>query len=277
MDGDSRVDARIANYYQGRNDEANRLRHGEGWIEFARTQELIRRFLPPTPQRILDIGGAAGIYAEWLAGDGHDVHLIDPMPRHVEQALDVASGIDNPFTCALGDARALDQTDESVDVVLLLGPLYHLTERGDRIQALTEASRVLRPGGLCFAAAISRFASLFSGLAWGLLIDPEFREIVERDLRDGQHRNPADHPRWFTTAYFHHPDELEADAVEAGFELEGLYGVEGMPGWIIAASDRWDDPVYRDILLESARATESEPSLRGLSSHLLLVARKPHA
>lgn len=277
MDGDSRADVRIANYYQDRNDEANRLRRGEGWIEFIRTQELIQRFLPSGSQRILDIGGAAGIYAEWLSGDGHDVHLIDPMPRHIEQAREVADGLDNPFTCALGDVRSLSEANESSDAVLLLGPLYHLTERTERLRALSEVRRVLRPGGLCFAAAISRFASLFSGLSWGLLTDPDFREIVDRDLRDGQHRNPNDHPRWFTTAYFHHPDELEAEALESGFNVEGLYGIEGMAGWITAASDRWEDPTHRDILLESARATESEPSLRGLSSHLLLVARKPDA
>ena len=275
MESKRGIDARIETYYSERGNEQERLRQGEGWIEFERTRELIRRHLPDTPLRILDVGGAAGIYAEWLAGDGHNVHLIDPMPRHIEEAREAASRLDNPFTSRLGDARALEEADGSVDVVLLLGPLYHLTERDDRLKALSEARRVLRPGGLCFAAAISRFGSLFSGLAWGMLTDPGFRAIVEQALRDGQHRNPTDHPGWFTTAYFHHPDELEAEAREAGFDVSGLYGVEGMPGWIIAANDRWDDPTHRELLLEAARATESDPSLRGLSSHMLLVARIP--
>lgn len=275
LDDRARIDRRIESYYMERNAERDRLRQGDGWIEFERTRELIRRHLPDRPLRILDVGGAAGIHAEWLAEDGHNVHLVDPMPVHIEQAREVASHLNNPFTCRVGDARALEEADESVDVVLLLGPLYHLTERGDRILALSEARRVLRPGGLCFAAAISRFASLFSGLSWGLLIDPGFREIVDRDLREGQHRNPTDHPGWFTTAYFHHPDELEAEAVEAGFAVDRLYGIEGMAGWIAAGSDRWDDPAHRNLLLDAARATESEPSLRGLSSHILLVAMHP--
>ncbi len=133
---------------------------------------------------------------------------------------------------------------------------------------------MLKPGGLCFAAAISRFGSLFSGLTWGLLADPGFREIVTGALRDGQHRNPTDHPGWFTTAYFHHPDELEAEAVDAGLSVIGLFGIEGMPGWMAVANDVWDDPAYRELLLEAARLTESEPSLRGLSSHMLLVTQK---
>lgn len=275
MQSNSRIEKQIAAYYEGRRSERDRLRENSGWLEFERTRELIRRRLPADQLRILDVGGAAGIHAEWLSMDGHNVQLVDPLPLHVEQAREAAIHLDNPFSCSLGDARSLDEDDGSVDVVLLLGPLYHLTERDDRVLAFAEARRVLKPGGLCFAAAITRFATLFSGLAWGLLAEPGFPEIVERALREGQHRNPTDHPGWFTTAYFHHPDELEAEAREAGFQSNDLYGIEGMPGWITAASDRWDDPQYRKLLLESARATESDPSLRGLSSHMLLVARKP--
>jgi len=277
MDREPRVDKQIADHYQEQIEERSRLRRGSGLIEFERAREIVRRHLPSGPLRILDVGGAAGAHAEWLARDGHNVHLIDPMPLHIEQARAAASELDNPFTCALGDARALDEPDTSADAVLLFGPLYHLVERADRIQALSEAWRVLRPGGLCFAAAISRFASLFDGLARGMLADPDFRAVVQQDLTNGQHRNPENRPHWFTTAFFHHPDELEAEAREAGFSVEGLFGLEGLAGWMLDASDRWSDPAGLAILLDAARATESEPSLRGLSAHLLLVARKPDA
>src|SRR5204862_445674 len=105
---------------------------------------------------------------------------------------------------------------------LLLGPLYHLTEPSDRLAALREAHRVLRGGGIIFAAAISRFASALDGLVRGFLHDEQFVRIVERDLKDGQHRNPTEHPAYFTTAFFHHPDELRAEVEEAGFRLELL-------------------------------------------------------
>ena len=84
------------------------------------------------------------------------------------------------WSATLGDARKLAFPDRSADAVLLLGPLYHLTERADRLAALREARRVLRPGGVVFAAAISRFASLLDGLARDLLDDPDFRPIRDR-------------------------------------------------------------------------------------------------
>ncbi|HSH21707.1 MAG TPA: methyltransferase domain-containing protein, partial [Candidatus Caenarcaniphilales bacterium] len=117
----------------------------------------------------------------------------------------------------LADARHLPLPDGVQDVVLLLGPLYHLTERQDRLAALRDARRVLRPGGLLAAAAITRFGSWLYGLQFELLDDPEFREMALEDVRTGQHRSIDD--RWFTTAYFHLPEELETECVEAGFEI----------------------------------------------------------
>jgi SAM-dependent methyltransferase len=160
-------------------------------------------------------------------------------------------------------------------MVLLLGPLYHLTEAVDRSRALNEARRVLKPGGQLFAAAISRWASALDGLARDLFQDPRFAAIVERDLREGQHRNPTERVDYFTTAYFHRPDELRAELVGAGLVLEGLYGVEG-PGWLLSdVTARLADPRRRDDLLRVARLLESEPWVLGVSAHLLAVARTP--
>src|SRR4029453_27280 len=134
------------------------------------------------------------------------------------------------------DARRLDQPDAGVDAVLLLGPLYHLTERADRVRALAEARRVVRPGGVGVAVAISRFASTVDGLARGRLDEPGFAAIVHRDLSDGQHRNPTRRPEWFTTAYFHLPDELATEVADAGLRLRALLAVEGGGG--VAAGAR---------------------------------------
>jgi ubiquinone/menaquinone biosynthesis C-methylase UbiE len=126
--------------------------------------------LPPSSST-LDIGGAAGVYALWLARQGHEVHLVDPVPHHVEQARQASEAqATYPLaSCTIGDARNVEYADRSADAVLLLGPLYHLTERAERLKALREAHRVLRPGGLVFAVTISRFASLLSGMTYGLL------------------------------------------------------------------------------------------------------------
>jgi SAM-dependent methyltransferase len=157
--------------------------------------------------------------------------------------------------------------------VLLLGPLYHLPDAGDRRRALQEAGRVLRPGGVLAAGAISRFASTIDGLVKGLLLDPAFEQIVEQDLVDGRHENPSRNERWFTTAYFHLPDDLAAEVRDAGFDLAALVGIEGPVPFV---PDEWlDDPVRRAILLRAVARTEAAPSLLGASPHLLAVGRKP--
>jgi SAM-dependent methyltransferase len=273
MGGHDQLDPEIAAHYA---DVSEQQRLGPLSLERVRTWELLGRHLPPPPAVVLDIGGAAGVYALPLAAQGYQVHLVDPMAGHVEQALD-ASG-QQPATplasATVGDARQLGHADASVDAALLLGPLYHLTDRVDRVRALVEARRVLRPGGVLAAAAISRFASMLDGLARGHLDDPDFEAIVERDLRDGQHRNPTGRPEWFTTAYFHLPEELGQEVTEAGLRLHALFAVEG-PAWMLPdVEQRLAEPARRERVLAAIRRVETEPSLLGASSHLLAVAHR---
>jgi ubiquinone/menaquinone biosynthesis C-methylase UbiE len=261
-------------YYSSAFDEQERLAEGVGELERVRTQELLTRQLPPAPATVLDVGGAAGVYALWLARLGYQVHLVDPVARHVEQAQAASQAQpDHPIaSCGVGDARSLSFDDASADVVLLLGPLYHLTERTDRLTALAEAHRVLKPGGLVVAAGISRFASMLACLSEGLLDDPDFLSIVRQDLRDGQHRNPTDKP-YFTTAYFHHPDELRAELAETGFTLDAFVTVEGPAMWMPGFAASWASPDKREVILELIRTTENEISLAATGSHFLGIAR----
>src|SRR5262245_20082643 len=145
--------AEVRGHYESEIAEADRLTRGAGRLEFVRTQEIIRRHLPPAPLTILDVGGGAGVHAEWLADDGHTVHVIDPMENHVAAARRLARP-GRQITAEVGDARRLAAEDDRADAALLLGPLYHPTERADRVRALSEARRVVRPGGFVFVAAI---------------------------------------------------------------------------------------------------------------------------
>lgn len=259
------MDEDIRSYYE-LGLERDRLMQGYSRLEFERTKELLARHLPPPPARVLDVGGGPGAYAAWLAERGYDVLLVDAVPLHVEQATELSAG---RFGAVLGDARKLEEADVSWDAVLLLGPLYHLVNRSDRVAALREARRVLRPDGVLAAAAISRFASLMDGFLRGLLDDTGWA-LVESDLAHGEHRPGARKVELFTTAYFHRPDELQDEVEEAGFLLGGLFGVEG-PGW-----SRPDVPIDEDLfetLLRMARAVEREPSIIGASAHLLAVGR----
>jgi SAM-dependent methyltransferase len=239
------VDDEIRAYYEA-GLERDRLGQGYSRIELVRTRELLERHLPPSPARVLDVGGGPGVYASWLAESGYDVHLVDASPLHVRQAAELAVG---RFTASEGDARRLTEPDGSCDAVLLLGPLYHLLERSERLEALSEARRVLRPGGLLAAAGISRFASLLDGLLRDLL-DEAGWALVERDLADGKHLPNGDHAL-FTTAYF--------------------YGVEG-PGWVRAESLD-DERVFADVV-RVARAVETEPAIVGASAHFLVIGRR---
>lgn len=254
--------------------EKGRLESGGGLLELIRTKEIITRYLGERRADILDVGGGPGVYAKWLALIGHNVHLIDAVPSNVQEARKNArSPTGDLFSAELGDARHLDFPASSFDAVLMFGPLYHLTKAPDRIQALREARRVLRPQGLLFAAAISRYASLFDGLKYGFLDDPAFERIVSRDLNEGQHRNPTGGKDYFTTAFFHHPHELAQEVRKSGYNLRGVYGIEGLAG-ILNNQDlnkRLGDKKTRRRMLRFLGTIEQEPTLLGVSSHLLAV------
>ena len=202
--------------------------------------------------------------------------LIDGVPLHIEQARETASqSVDQPLaSIELGDARQLDFDDSSSDGVLLFGPLYHLTKRSERIQALREAYRVLRPGGVVMAAGITRFASTIAALLEGLVNDETFAPIYEQDLRDGQHRNPTEDPSYFTTAYFHYPQELKDEVLETGFRFEALLAVEGPAGITKDFSGQWQKPEVQERILSIVRHVEAEPTLWGISAHIMAVGTK---
>jgi SAM-dependent methyltransferase len=268
------LDEPIQRYY-GLGQEQDRLLAPAGELERLRTQDILGRYLPSPPAVICDVGGAAGIYAFPLSERGYRVHLIDPVALHIQQAqaYSAKSGVALE-SMVEGDARAIDMPAGVADAILLLGPLYHLVDRVDRKVALEEAHRILKPGGLLFAAAISRYASFMDGLSSGFFADERFREIVERDLSSGQHRNPTDSADYFTTAYFHRPDELRAEIDDAHFQGIKVLGVEG-PAWGFAAfNSALADVAQRGILLRMLAEIEDEPSLVGASSHLIALARK---
>jgi ubiquinone/menaquinone biosynthesis C-methylase UbiE len=267
---DMDLDPAVRAYYE-KGKEASRL-IGEryGPLERTRTEEIILRYLPSRALDILDVGGGPGVYAVWLAEQGHRVHVVDPISLHVEQA-----GVAHPDVSAeLGDARQLRQHSASMDAVLMLGPLYHLVEREDRLTALREARRVLRSGGLLFAAAISRFAALLDLLVnLDRLHEPDVYAIVEHSVKTGAFRGPGE-AGLFTTSYFHLPSELAVEVAEAGFEEPEVFSIEG-PGFLVPNfEERWSDPQRRDAMLRAAQLVEEEPEMLGAASHLLVVARE---
>lgn len=265
----------VLTYYERFPEESRLSSKGSG-LELERTLEILSRVLPKAPARVLDVGGAAGVYSLRLADRGYEVHLVDASPRLVEEARRRSAASSRPIaSLTVGDARRLPREDRSVDAVLLMGPLYHLTDASDRLLALREAFRVLAARGVLVAAAISRCASALDGLARRLSVDPRFVAIRDRDLADGQHRNETDDLNYFTTAYFHRPEDLVQEIGTAGFAGAQVLGVEG-PGWILPDLEaRWKDAALKRDLLDVARALEGVASIQGASAHLLGLGRKP--
>lgn len=241
-------------------------------LEYCRTLELLDRLLPVPPGSVLDVGGATGVYALPLAERGYSVTIVDPIAVQVERAnqLADAAGWSHRVQAHVGDARDLAPFGGDHDAVLMLGPLYHLPDGSDRAAAWSQAVRATRPGGSVVAVGISRYASLLDGLKRRILSDPVFRQIVEQDLINGRHRNPdvLGKPEYFTTAYFHQPDELLDEARTAGLVDVQMLAVEG-PAWMVEDIDDIENQLF------AARAVESDPAVMGVSSHLLVSGRVP--
>lgn len=270
------LDEAILAYYGEQFDEDARIqtRSVGGRVELERTRRLIGPRLPPG-SRVLDVGGGTGVHSRWLDAAGHDVTLVDLVPAHVERACAVGG-----FEAVVGDARALPAEDASVDAVLLLGPLYHLISREDRLRALAEARRVLAPGGTLFAQGIGRLSAFTDAATRG-----GFESLGPDDLHILRTGEWASTGGGFPGGHFHTVAELQTEVEEAGFEDVEVRGVEG-PN-VGALELVADDPELLDLAVRLADRLEaaiaSSPSAvrrhrdaaAEASPHLLAIARKP--
>lgn len=244
-------------------------------LEGIRTKEIISRYLTKEKMNIADIGGAAGFYSFWLQGMGHNVTLIDLSPRNIELANEYSQRTGIQLTkCQTGDATSLDLSDEQFDMVLLMGPLYHLIDRVERVKALSEAKRILKPKGILLAAVISRYGSLFDGFKRDLIVDDHFEKILINDLHSGVHLNETGNPDYFTTAYFHSPAEIKQEIAESAMHLQKLIAVESF-GWIVDNfTKKAGDKNYMNKLNKIINIVETNDDLIAMSPHIIGVAEK---
>jgi S-adenosylmethionine-dependent methyltransferase len=243
--------------------------------EFAVTLRAMGDYLPAPPARVLDVGGGPGRYAIELAQRGYEVTLFDLSAACLQTAREraMAAGV---TLAAVEQGTATDlgrYPDEAFDAVLLMGPLYHLLEHERRRQALDEAARVLRPGGMLLAAFITRYA----GLRWAAVHDPlwplENRQMFEGVMEDGV-QPPRGAPGSSFVAWFAHPSEVEPLLSAAGLECVTILGVEGVVSMIeervnVLRGEAWD--LWADLNYRLA----ADPSIHDCVEHLLAVAVKP--
>ena len=253
------------------------------WNELiARSRNYVRKNYcadtsPPPPGVILDIGGGAGVYAFWLAERGYQVHLVDSVPRHIAQAEETAQQFnDHPLA-----SIKLESMHATLNIPTTLQTesfslVHSITSRNEVIvfSLVREAHRSLRAGGVVLAAGINRFASTIVALQEGLVDDPEFAPIYEQDLRYGQHRNPTDDPNYFTTAFFHRPQELIDEIKESGFRFEALLAIEGPAIIMKDFVEQWQKPEIQERLLRITRLVEAEPTFWGVSPHIMAIGKK---
>lgn len=260
------TDPEVVSWYEHVDDEEHRL---QKWphtrLEEIRTRELITGCLGPAPMDVLDVGGAAGAYAGWLAGMGHRVHLVDPVPRHVAAASRLPG-----VTAELGDARALTAADAAYDLVLAMGPLYHLAERADRVVVLREAARAARPGGRVVASAIGRYQVVSEYVLRGGL-DEHYLRVLDHLVTTGENRDDLGFP----LRHAHTWDELRDEALDAGLTEVEVYGLEGPVGHGIdlVPPERAEAAVTQAVT--AARLLQTDRRVVDQSPHLLVIGRAP--
>lgn len=264
----------VISYYES-GIERTRLLNGASQIEYLRTKEIISAHLSAGKKIIADIGGGTGIYSFWLNELGHEVHFLDLTPGNVADAKKYNDSLAEKLASInVGNACALPYADNTFDVVLLLGPMYHLIDAGDRNTALKESFRVLKKGGIIFVAIISKFASLFDGFFSDLVQDPAFVPIMQQDLQSGTHINNTNNEYYFTSAYFHKPGEIKNELENTGYTNVTTYAADGF-GWLIPGiTDKIKDENYKELLLDCLRKTATEPSLLGVSAHHITIGFK---
>jgi SAM-dependent methyltransferase len=243
--------------------------------EFAVTLRALEDHLPPPPADLLDCGGGPGRYAITLAQRGYHVTLFDLSPELIALARRNAEQDDVELAAyAQGTATDLSRfPGDSFDAVLLMGPLYHLLKKTERRQALTEAYRVVKPGGWVFAAFIGRYAGHIDAAAHYPTRAPQMPDLYRRIAETGRLPPRPDGSVGFT-GYFTHPSEVRTLCHQAGLDTIEVLGVEGVTSGHeekinALEGEAWE--FWADLNYEIAR----DPAILGGVEHLLAVCRKP--
>lgn len=267
------INKNIEDFYTNASEE-NRLEQGMGVFEFERIKFLIEKHIKTSPLKIIDVGGGTGKYSEWLAKKGHQVHLVEPVVKHIKTAQKRTKKLKNKFSVHLGEAKDLAFPDNYADLIILHGPLYHLQKKEDRTQCITEAKRVLKNGGIILGFAINYTASTLVGLLNGLIHKKPFFEMCKEELTTGIHNPPKDFPWLLTEAYYHKPEELKSEFVSQQLRYINTYAVEGMA---------WLDKEYfanmfnekkKQTLAELVKVTENDSYLLPFSPHMMIAVEK---
>jgi ubiquinone/menaquinone biosynthesis C-methylase UbiE len=262
----------IRGYYDKRTVEEWE-RHDRHRMEFAISRRVLERHLPAAG-RVLDCGGGPGRYALWLAAKGYDVTLFDLSAANLNMARGEAAKAGVQLRFEHGTATDLTRfSDASFDAVLLMGPLYHLFELTERQEAVAEASRVLRRGGILAAAFLNRTAALryVAREEAGRVL--ELHKAMVNVIEQGYSPDfpPADDNHFHV--YFSHPSEIEPLLSGAGLVPIATYASEGFVSMIDQEVNRVEGEAW-DAWVDLNLRLASDQSLFSCAEHLLAFAAK---
>jgi len=265
---------RVEQYYE-KFDEWNRTFTPEGMMEFEITLEIMKELTRPG-ERILDLGGGPGRYTRELAAGSRLMTLGDISPELVRQARENTEGMVCVESLDVVNAVDLDcYGDDSFDGVLLMGPLYHLTDEYEIGISLREVSRVLKPGGLIIAG----FIPLLSGTA-GIIERSIYApahvtsDILAETYRSGVFRNNSEYG--FQEGKYLSPNQVECLMENAGFEKKQIRSVRGL-GYRMEKgilSKREEDPELYETIIGLIEKTAEEIGVVNSCGHALYIGFK---
>lgn len=274
MKNNTLIKPEINDFYSKISDE-DRFLKGLGPLEFERNKALIQRYIRSSKSIIVDVGGGSGMYSEWLSGLGHEVHLVDPVQKHIKKAKQKAARMKRKFQCHLGEAKNLCFPENFADIVILHGPLYHLQSHYERSKSIKEAKRVCKNKGYIIGFAINYASYTLAGLLNGIIHHCEFFEMCKKHLSSGIHNPPeGNFQKFLPEAYFHKPPELIHEFEEAKLNDIELIAVEGMIWLDKNYYETRENSVRKKAIMNLLDMTEKDQSLVSLSPHMMIVGRK---
>ncbi len=242
---------RIVDYYVESYNEDRRHTDPFGIIQEIRTKQLLERFITQPQMNILDIGGATGIYSFFLADLGHNVTLLDIAPNHIKIAKSKNFIVNNKLkNIILADALKYE-TEETFDIIIMHGPLYHIQSREKRIDLLSKANKFLKKKGILLGFAINRYAGYFYGVHSGHILNDAYKKIVIEELESGIR---IKEPGW----YFHKYRELIEEFEDSNFHVQEIKSVSSQLWMLPNINDLLSDEDKLNDIIQLANHMEDE-------------------
>lgn len=239
-------------------------------IEFLTTVRILDELIDGE-KKILDCAAGTGIYAFHLADKGHDVTATDITPRHVDIMNHILESKSYKMQTAVLDAADMSIfADESFDVVLNMGPFYHLIDEAAREKCLSECRRVLKKDGLLVTAYIPRYY-IFQYLAMQdeNFLDPRLaQQLIETGVL-----HHDDEKCFWTDTYYSSAEEMEQLYKHYGFETIDHFAQDGLTPQFHEKADKWNEKQFK-IWCDYHYSVCREESLLGASNHAVIIGKK---